>query len=93
MLPCQVVAKQFRNFPEIKGLRMVKKNQNTLSIDLPCNYHLKSYNTIQQRNRLPKCTEFSSHKFLCADDIIYVVSDDVKFRFQFAVQNMLDVIL
>ena len=40
-----------------------------------------------------KCTEFSSHKFLCADDIIYVVSDDVKFRFQFAVQNMLDVIL
>ena len=48
---------------------------------------------IQQRNSLPKCTEFSSHKFLCADDIIYVVSEDVNFRFQFAVQNMLDVIL
>ena len=42
---------------------------------------------------LPKCTEFSSHRFLCADDIIYVVSEDVNFRFQFAVQNMLDVIL
>ena len=62
-------------------------------MDLPCNYHLKSYDTIQQRNSLPKCTEFSSHKFLRADDIIYVVSEDVNFRFQFAVQNMLDVIL
>ena len=62
-------------------------------MDLPCNYHLKSYDTIQQRNSLPKCTEFSSHKFLRADDIIYIVSEDVNFRFQFAVQNMLDVIL
>ena len=62
-------------------------------MDLPCNYHLKSYDTIQQRNSLPKCTEFSSHKFFCADDIIYVESEDVNFRFQFAVQNMLDVIL
>ena len=44
-------------------------------------------------NSLPKCTEFSSHKFLCADDIIYAVSEDVNFRFQSAVQNMLDVIL
>ena len=26
------------------------------------------------------------------DDIIYVVSEDVNFRFQFAMQNMLDVI-
>ena len=46
--------------------------------------------TIQQRNSLPKCTEFSSHKFFCADNIIsdniiYVVSEDVNFRFHFAV--------
>ena len=33
---------------------------------------------IQQRNSLPKCTEFSSHKFLRADDIIYIT--DLKFR-------------
>ena len=39
------------------------------------------------------CTEFYGHKLSCADDIIYVVSEDVNFRFQFAVQNMLDVIL
>ena len=59
-------------------------------MDLPCNYHLKSYDTIQQRNSLPKCTEFSSHKLLCG---VYVVSEDVTFRFQFADQNMLVVIL
>ena len=29
----------------------------------------------------------------CADDIIYVVFEDVNFRFQYALQNMLDVIL
>ena len=42
-----------------------------------------------KENNLWKSTEFSSYKFLCADDIIYVVSEDVNFRFQFAVQNML----
>jgi len=36
---------------------------------------------------------FLSHKVLCADDIMYVVSEDVNFRFQFAVKNKLDVIL
>ena len=37
--------------------------------------------------------KFRATSFLRADDIIYIVSEDVNFTFQFAVQNMLDVIL
>ena len=62
----------------------------TLTCDIPTLFkrlHLHLVTT------LSKCTEFSSHKFLCADDIIYVVAENVNFRFQFAVRNMLDFIL